>query len=56
MILEFLENDFQTDYRNIWYSHRPCGGCARNVSREHAYWQAEASEIAPMMQMRLQII
>lgn len=32
-------------YRNIWYSHRPCGGCARNVSREPVYWQAEAQAL-----------
>ena len=32
-------------YRNIWYSRRPCGGCARNVSREPVYWQAEAQAL-----------
>lgn len=32
-------------YRNIWYSHRPCGGCAGNVSREPEYWQELAQAL-----------
>ena len=31
--------------KNIWFSHRGCGGCAGNVSRPPEIWQARAISI-----------